>query len=110
MFGIVEENKKQALKEIEDWDATESQRTLEQEKWSLKATECENFDKWALYKEIMWRQKSREILLKEWGRNSKYFHKLANCHRRRNTISKLKCDGQWVSGDILKHKKFEGSR
>lgn len=40
--------------------------------------------------EISWRQKSRCLWLKKGDRNTKYFQKMANSHRRNNCIDKLK--------------------
>ena len=43
--------------------------------------------------EICWRQKSRVFCIKEGDRNTKFFHRMANSHRRFNSIDKLKVDG-----------------
>ena len=56
----------------------------------------EDFKKWTLLEETPWRQKSREIWLKEGDRNIGYFHRMANSHRRRNDISRLKINRVWV--------------
>ena len=46
--------------------------------------------------ETSWRQKSREVWLKEGDRNTNFFHKMANTHRRRNFLSKVKINGAWL--------------
>ena len=55
----------------------------------------EDFRNWALLEETSWRQKSREIWLKEGDRNTSYFHRMANSHRRRIDIFGLKINGVW---------------
>ena len=56
-----------------------------------------DFEKWALMEEVSWRQKSREVWLREGDRNTGFFHKMANSHRRRNCLSKIKVDGVWLT-------------
>ena len=38
--------------------------------------------------------KSRALFLKEGDRNTKFFHRIANSHRRSNTIDRLMVDGE----------------
>ena len=47
----------------------------------------------------MWRQKSREVWLKEGDRNTRYYHKMVNAHRRHNDIVSLKTNRAWVNED-----------
>ncbi|KAL6327359.1 hypothetical protein AAG906_018961 [Vitis piasezkii] len=53
--------------------------------------------KWVLLEEITWRQKSREVWLKEGDRNTGIFHKMANAHRRRNNVDQIRINGIWHS-------------
>ena len=43
--------------------------------------------------EISWRQKSRMLCIKEGDDNTKFFHKMANTHKRYNHLSFLEVDG-----------------
>ncbi|RVW56212.1 Transposon TX1 uncharacterized 149 kDa protein [Vitis vinifera] len=47
--------------------------------------------------EISWRQKSRQIWLKEGDKNTGFFHKMANSNRRKNCLKKIKVNGNWLS-------------
>ena len=58
----------------------------------------EDFKKLAIMEEISWRQKSREIWLKEGDRNTGFFHKMANSHRKRNNIDRIRIGGHWLNG------------
>ena len=68
-------------------------KTLTQSDLDRKIVELEGFKRWALLEEIMWRQKFREIWLKEGDRNTKFFHKMTNSHRKHNEMIGLKIDG-----------------
>ena len=61
--------------------------------------EVEEFKKWALFEEIMWRQTSREIWLKEGDRNTRFFHKMTNSHKKHNDFTRLKINGVWFRED-----------
>ena len=47
--------------------------------------------------EICWRQKSRVLCIREGDRNTKFFHRIANSHRRFNYIDRLMVDGELSS-------------
>ena len=42
-----------------------------------------------LLEEISWRQKSIVLCVREGDRNTKFFHRIANSHRRVNSIDRL---------------------
>ena len=48
------------------------------------------FKHWAMLEEIMWRQKSREVWLKEGDINTRFFHRMTNSQRRGNQITKMR--------------------
>ena len=98
VFGRVETRKNQALKNMAQWDTVGAIRPLTQSKLDRKIVELEEFKRWTLLEEIMRRQKSRENWLKEGDRNTKFFHKLENSHRKHSEMTGLKIDGVWHSG------------
>ena len=53
-----------------------------------------DFQRWALMEEISWRQKSRETWLKEGDKNTGFFHRMANAHRRRNCLNSICINGR----------------
>ena len=85
-----------ALGKVAFWDSQEKLRSLSMEE--LEANEAKgDFKKWALMEEISWRQKSREVWLRDGDRNTDFFHRMANSHRRRNCLSKIKINGIWLT-------------
>ena len=97
VFGNVAFHKAEALREISLWDSLVNNRFLSLEEVQGRQGAKENFEKWALMEEISWRQKSKELWLKEGDRNTGFFHQMANAHRIRNHMSKIKVDGSWVT-------------
>ena len=89
VFGKVETNKKDALRRISFWDDREKVRSLDSEEAEDRVKARAEFKSWALMDEISWRQKSRETWLKEGDRNTGFFHRMANAHRRRNCLNNI---------------------
>ena len=89
VFGKVEVKKKEALQRVSFWDDLEKQRELVLEEREERIMAKEEFKSWAVLEEISWRQKSRELWLKDGDKNTGYFHKMANAHRRRNCLRKI---------------------
>ena len=97
VFGQVDVNKKVALDKVIFWDGQEKIRPLSLEELEARKVAKGDFEKWALMEEVSWRQKSREVWLREGDRNTGFFHKMANSHSRRNCLSKIKVDGVWLT-------------
>ena len=75
----------------------EGERSLTEEELSRKKEAKEGYAKWVSLEETHWRQLSREIWLKEGDRNTGYFHRMANAHRRVNFLDKIKINGVRLS-------------
>ena len=94
VFGRVEVQKKEALSRISFWDDLEKERALSLENTEEREKAREEFKKWVDLEEVSWRQKSRETWLKEGDRNTRFFHRMANSHRRRNSIRNISINGR----------------
>ena len=92
-FGRVGYRKNLALEQVEYWDAKEKISRLSLEELEGRKEAREDYKKWVLLEEITWRQKSREVWLKEGDRNTGFFHKMANAHRRRNNVERIMING-----------------
>ena len=63
-------------------------------------------NEWLLRNEILWKQRSKEVWLKEGDKNSNFFHLSTIIRRRRNSIDAIKNDsGEWITDrrEIQKH-------
>ncbi|KAJ9696951.1 hypothetical protein PVL29_008942 [Vitis rotundifolia] len=95
VFGLIESKKREALGQVEHWDEVEKHSPLSLEDCEARKEAQEAYKSWVLREEISWRQKSRELWLKEGDNNTRFFHRMANFHFRRNWLSKLKVNGCW---------------
>ena len=55
--------------------------------------------KWVLLEEVHWRHKYRENWLKKGDRNTRFFHRMANSHFRKNALVKIKINREWYFGE-----------
>ena len=78
---------------MEFWDAKEKTSRLSLEELEARKDTREEYKKWVLLEEITWRQKSREVWLKKGDRNTSFFDKMANAHRRRNNVDRIRING-----------------
>jgi hypothetical protein len=93
VFGNVGGRKTILMEEINRLDALEELAVLTREGQQKREGCCEELNKVMELDEIYWRQKSHAVWLKEGDRNTKFFHRLANSHRRNNFIGALNIDG-----------------
>jgi hypothetical protein len=74
-------------------DIKEGVQGLTHEEQILRESHKAELIRLAHLAEISWRQKSRVLWLKEGDNNTKFFHKMANSHRRCNYMENLEVDG-----------------
>ncbi|KAG5595439.1 hypothetical protein H5410_036671, partial [Solanum commersonii] len=84
-------DKLKALKtKIKDWS-----KSVQEKEIVSRMTLLNDFEDIARKEEIAWQQRSRATWLKEGDRNTNFFHKTVNAHRRTNTIDRLKVGERW---------------
>ena len=102
MFGYA----KTRIKEIEDKLKVVQELDHSHENLAIEVTLNLELNEWLEREELKWRQKSRELWLKEGDRNSKFFHLSTVIRRRRNFIAEIKLqNNQWIQAraDIEKY-------
>ena len=99
VFDRLEVNKNLALQQVAFWDGVESEKSLTESETELKREAKETFKKWVILEETHWRQVSRELWLKEGDKNTGFFHRIANAHRRNNSLDKIKINGGWLADE-----------
>ena len=77
---------------MKEWDSVEEAEAKKEAK--------DSFRKWVSLEEIHWRQKSRETWLKVGDKNTGFFHCMANSHFRKNTIARIKINGDWIFDEL----------
>ena len=78
------------------WDSVEGDRVLSAKKQNLKKQALEEYKKRVIMEETSWRQKFRELWLREGDRNTGFFRKIANARKRVNSLVRIKINGSWV--------------
>ena len=86
--------KKETLNRISFWDDVEKDKVLSLEEAEKREKAREDFMEWVDLEEVSCRQKSREIWLKEGDRNTRFFHRMTNSHRRSKSISSISINGR----------------
>ena len=73
---------------------------LTAEEQTLIKQALEEYKKWVIMEETSWRQKSRELWLREGDKNTGYFHKMVNAHKRVNSLVKIKINGRGYQKNV----------
>ena len=81
------------MQSLHESETSSEQRDLTEDELSARTKLISDLEKNTFFSEICWRQKSRAMWLKEGDKNMKYFHKVANSHRRHNTVHHLSING-----------------
>ena len=92
-FGNVTIKKQQLWNKLNDLDVREETQPLSAEEKLEQTNLRTDLEKLTLLEEVSWRQKSRVLHLREGDANTKFFHRMANSHRRNNGIESLMVDG-----------------
>ena len=100
-FGDVSVRRQHLECELEALDLKESLASLSNEE-RVRREGCKlELEKVAQLEEVSWRQKSRVLWVKEGDNNTKFFHKMANSHRRYNNMERVVVDGVVYEDDSV---------
>jgi hypothetical protein len=93
VLGDVGKRKKELEEELGELDRIVESRELIKVEIN-KRDECSpNLERTLFQEEVSWRQKSRALWLKEGDWNTMFFHRLANSHKRNNTVAAMMVEG-----------------
>ena len=93
VFGHVEARIKKFWKDLSALENMGESRGLSTEERVEMGRIRDELEQATLLEEISWRQKSRVLYVKEGDRNTKFFHRIANSHRRVNSIDRIMVNG-----------------
>ncbi|XP_050242124.1 uncharacterized protein LOC126691087 [Quercus robur] len=97
---------RERIKELEQKIAQIQSLEATKENLELEASLSLELDEWLAREDLKWKQKSREIWIREGDQNTCFFHLSTLIRRRRNCIQEIKLeDGSWINDgeDIQKY-------
>ncbi|KAF5459688.1 hypothetical protein F2P56_019612 [Juglans regia] len=100
IFGNINDQRFTLSQELQHFDVKEVGGTLSEDEKVRKMVVVAELEKITLMEEISWRQKSRALWLKTGDRCTKFFHGVANSHRRNNAIEVLHSEGKALTDSI----------
>ena len=92
-FGNIHFKQQKLLQSLHELETSSERRDLSKDEKFARTRLISDLEKNTYLDEICWRQKSWAMWLKEGDKNTKYFHKVANSHRRRNSLCHLSING-----------------
>ncbi|XP_028125321.1 uncharacterized protein LOC114322240 [Camellia sinensis] len=101
VFGHLEDQKAKVVYALKVLDERKGAGVLSAADMSIREEVRKEFGHLARMEEISFRQKSRCLWLKDGDRNTEFFHRMANAHRRVNQIGRIRVNG-------VEYSTFEG--
>lgn len=95
--GNLKAQKSNLLKQLAVLDRVLEVRSLTEGEMVDKTSLLLKYEELLKNEEVAWKQRSRAIWLKEGDRNTKFFHKTANTHKRCNNIDHLTIQGESIT-------------
>jgi hypothetical protein len=100
VFGNINCNKSKLLDDLRELDDIQEVRALDSEELAKKCEVFRELEDVLLMEKVSWRQKSIILWLKEGDKCSKFFHSMANSHRRYNSINSLMIEGNLSNNQV----------
>ncbi|WMV17703.1 hypothetical protein MTR67_011088 [Solanum verrucosum] len=95
--GDWKHKKEMILQQLKSREAIQENRSLTDDELVQKTHLAMEFEEIAKEEEIAWRQRSRVQWLKNGDKNTRFFYRMANAHKRYNSIDALEVEGQSIN-------------